>query len=88
MILSESKEWWIAYRTITRTPTELSEEMGSNWDDVQMGPWIEAGAYADKAEAARHFWILRDKGYDCRFHEITTSRVKITMLDPQRPKED
>lgn len=84
MILSENKEWRIAYRTVTRTPTEMSE-FGSNWDDIEMGPWRESGDYGNKADAVQRFWILRDMGYDCRFHEITTSKVKMTMLDPQRP---
>lgn len=71
--------WTVFYRTVTVTPTDLSEEFGSQWDDVQYGPWEEVGInFPNRGEASKAYWAYGDQGYDVRIHHIRLVKQDIT----------
>ena len=65
--------WKITYRTVTSTPSEMSDEYGPQWDYIDIGPWVLYDRkYPDKASAFKKAQELKDKGFEIRVkdHQI------------------
>lgn len=83
------EEYWnVVYRTVERTPTEMSH-LGSNWDDVHMGEWQEVGIdftteRGGRVEASKCYWGFVDQGYDCRFKHVVVKKETHTTFPHAR----